>query len=298
MGGLWEFPGGRVEPGETDRQALKRELLEEVGIRVRCCSPLLAFDYDYPDRSLHFCIRNVDDWEGQARSDTGQQLEWLPLSSLAQRAFPAANKGMIAACRLPAAYLITPDLDHYSDDFLDELNRHVEAGFRLIQFRCKRSKPETHAGAIRLALDRVRSLGAELLINGSPAFALQAGAAGMQLDSASLMRLAQRPLPADRWVGASCHNRRELQHAVRIGVDFCVLSPVRQPSSPGKAHYSSADLLGWQGFSSLVRDVPLPVYALGGMRRADLETAREHGAQGVALIGDVWGTGSGPAAAG
>ena len=295
LGGLWEFPGGKVRSDETAFQALKRELLEEINIDIRDCSPLISFDYDYPDRLLRFSVWKVHNWAGELTGKEGQETRWLDISSLEAQDFPAANKGIIVACKLPPVYLITPDLDDYTPAFVNELSEYITAGVRLVQFRSRKSEPKNHKRVIKEAIEICHGLGAELIVNATPEFAMEIGADGVHLSGERLLQSARRPLPAGYRVAASCHNVYELNHAVNTGVDFCVLSQVRKKgpaSSSGRKRdqtsFFAENILGWDGFSEMVSQIPLPVYALGGVRLADLNRAREQGAQGVALISDVW----------
>ena len=280
LGGRWEFPGGKVRSGERAFDALKRELYEEVNIEAGDCSPLISFDYDYPDRPLRFSVWKVRGWTGKATGKEGQQTRWVDITSLAAADFPPANKGIIAACKLPPVYLITPDLDSYSPAFMNELRGYLAAGVKLVQFRSKSA--QDHKPAVLEMIDACRNHGAELVVNSTPEFAREVGAHGVHLTGARLLKLSERLLPAPFRVAASCHSQEELNHAAAAGVDFCVLSPVRKPSGkPGIP-------LGWDRFSGMISHVPIPVYALGGMKLSDLDTARRHGAQGIALISDVW----------
>ncbi|AWH88077.1 8-oxo-dGTP diphosphatase MutT [Limnobaculum parvum] len=95
LAGYWEFPGGKVESGEDARQALKRELYEEVGIEMIHSIPLKTLEYDYPDRqlTLHFFI--VDGWEGQPEGREGQVSRWIDVSKLNVAEFPEANQPVI-----------------------------------------------------------------------------------------------------------------------------------------------------------------------------------------------------------
>ena len=292
LGGMWEFPGGKVRSDETAFQALKRELLEEINIDIRDCSPLISFDFDYPDRLLRFSVWKVRGWTGQLAGKEGQVTKWVDISSLAAADFPPANKGIIAACKLPAVYLITPDLDDYTPVFVDELREYVAAGVRLVQYRSKKSnyrKP-----VVIEMMDVCRSRGAELIINSTPEFAMEVGAGGVHLTSERLLESTGRPLPYGSWVAASCHNMHELMHAVKIDVDFCVLSQVRKKGSVAaggsnsRAAIFTDNALGWDGFSEMVRQIPVPVFALGGMKLSDVDRARQLGGQGIALISDVW----------
>ena len=91
QGGKWEFPGGKVEAGETVTQALARELNEEVGIEVKSSTPFLEIHHDYPDKSVHLDIHVVEEFDGQARHLEGQDHKWVTISDLNNYEFPAAN---------------------------------------------------------------------------------------------------------------------------------------------------------------------------------------------------------------
>ena len=292
LGGMWEFPGGKVGSGETALQALKRELFEEINIEVIDCAPLISFDYDYPDKPLRFSVWKVLDWAGQLQGKEGQETKWADISTLAATDFPVANKGIITACKLPPIYLITPGLQHYAPAFMGELQQYVAAGVRLVQYRNKTSKHDKPA--VMEMIDICRDGGAELIVNSTPEFAMEVGADGVHLSSQRLLELSARPLPSGFRVAASCHNRQELIHAVKIDADFCVLSPVKKKGSAAaeggadQVALRPRDTLGWDGFSRLVRHIPVPAYALGGMRLTDSAPAVQHGAQGIALISDAW----------
>lgn len=292
LGGLLEFPGGKAGSGETARQALQRELYEEVNIAAGDCSPLISFDYDYPGRRLRFSVWKVHGWTGQVRGKEGQATKWVDVSSLDPADFPPANKGIITACKLPPVYLITPDLDEYPAAFMDELQEYVAAGIRLVQYRSKKSNYDKQA--VIDMIDACRSKGAELIINSTPGFAMDVGAAGVHLTGERLLALAGRPLPTGAWVAASCHNMQELLHAVKIDADFCVLSRLREKGSAAaggdrrRDPFFAGNSLGWGRFSAMADKVPVPVYALGGTRLSDIPGCGQYGAQGVALISDVW----------
>ncbi|TCN86587.1 8-oxo-dGTPase [Vibrio crassostreae] len=90
-GGFWEFPGGKVEVGETIEQAMTRELDEEIGIKVTEQSLFEHLEFDYTDKLLKFDFILVTDFEEQPYGKEGQQGEWVSLESLNQYAFPEAN---------------------------------------------------------------------------------------------------------------------------------------------------------------------------------------------------------------
>lgn len=96
QGGRWEFPGGKLEAGESAEQALVRELQEELGI-VAVMPILLRRDcYDYPDKSVALSFYEVREWRGEPAGQQGQPLKWLAVDALDAEHFPAANRPLIA----------------------------------------------------------------------------------------------------------------------------------------------------------------------------------------------------------
>lgn len=90
-GGFWEFPGGKVESGESIEQAMIRELNEEVGITVTKQSLFEHLEYDYPDKSLKFDFITVTQFDGSPFGKEGQQGQWVEVSDLPNYTFPEAN---------------------------------------------------------------------------------------------------------------------------------------------------------------------------------------------------------------
>ena len=91
QGGLWEFPGGKVEPGETIAEALSRELQEELGVSVEAAEPFMVIDHDYGDKQVRLDVYHVTRWQGEAKGLEGQPLAWKLPVELIGWPFPAAN---------------------------------------------------------------------------------------------------------------------------------------------------------------------------------------------------------------
>jgi len=283
QGDRWEFPGGKVEPGEETRKALAREIEEEVGLRIEAARPLIRLRHDYPARSVLLDAWRVTAYRGVARGREGQQVAWRDPRTLDPAEFPAANPPIITALRLPPLYLITPEPEPPYAGFISRLESLLAAGIRLVQLRAKILSTEDfrYLAAEVIALCRTR--GAQVLLNAEPELAIALNADGIHLGSGQLLRLTARPLPAALLVAASCHDRRQLQHAERIGADFVAASPVQATLS-----HPAARALGWDGLRSLAEPAVVPVYALGGLGPGDLGTAWRQGAQGVAAIRSLW----------
>ena len=99
QGGLWEFPGGKVEEGEPIATALSRELHEELGVRVESAEPWLQVRHDYSDKRVFLDVWRVITWRNEPQGREGQPLLWASLTELEKFAFPAADKPIIAALK-------------------------------------------------------------------------------------------------------------------------------------------------------------------------------------------------------
>jgi 8-oxo-dGTP diphosphatase len=285
QGNLWEFPGGKLEPGERVEEALRRELWEELHIAPTRHRSLIRIPHHYSDRHVFLDVWQVDAYSGTASGREGQPLRWVHPHELAHYQFPAANRPIVSAMRLPSCYMITGDCEAGDQKgFLQRLQRSLNGGVKLVQLRVKALAEAQLLELGRQAVVLARAAGAQVLLNGSPEHARAMGADGVHLPAQALRRFAERPLAMDQWVAASCHDADELAAAARLGVDFAVLSPVKPTASHPDAHP-----LGWESFADLVRDVPVPVYALGGLDRRDLADALQARAQGIAAIRGLWG---------
>lgn len=281
QGGLWEFPGGKVETGEAVLDALQRELHEELGLNMETAHPLIRTPYLYPDRKVLLDVWRVTAFNGEPHGAEGQRIEWTEKANLSRYEFPAANRPIITAVQLPSTYLITPEP---GPDFLQQLESALRAGITLLQFRAPALDVE---GYLKLAHEVValsHRYHARVLLNSDVELLEQCKADGIHLNSNRLMNMTTRPVTEDKWLAASCHNLEELQHAEKIGIDFALLSPVKSTAS-----HPDATPMGWEEFYSLSERCTIPLYALGGMSKDDLSEAWRNGAQGIAAIRALWG---------
>ncbi|MET0066309.1 MAG: Nudix family hydrolase [Candidatus Thiodiazotropha sp.] len=283
QGGLWEFPGGKREVGETSTQALSRELFEELAIQVQVSQPLIRVRHDYGDRQVVIDFFRVHEYCGEPRGAEGQPLRWVSPDAMRAEEFPAADRPVITALQLPQHYVITGDDAPDSPAFLHRLNATLERGLRLIQLRAHGLADADYMQRLSVARGVCRARGGILIIN-RPVSVLdwQGRGDGIHLGAGQLMSLKRRPL-GPGWIGASCHTLGELRHADNLGLDYALLSPVQ----PTLTH-PGAPALGWPCFAEWVDQVNLPVYALGGVDSGDLTRACDAGGQGVAGIRAFW----------
>lgn len=286
QGGLWEFPGGKVETGETAEEALRRELLEELGIRVSTSRPLIRISHDYGERRVVLDTWLVTEWQGEPRGREGQPLKWMELRAIDPETMPAADLPLLKALNLPSLYVITPPTLEDEGLFLSQLESTLELGAKLIQYRVFNLEPAPWRKLARKADAVCRERGARLLLNAVPETAVALGVQGLHLNTRQLMTLDSLEGLQGILVGASCHDERELKKAQALGVDFAVLSPVLPTAS-----HPEAEPLGWEGFSRMVEELSIPVYSLGGMQPELLERAWREGAQGIAGITGLWNPG-------
>ena len=284
LAGLWEFPGGKREPGETPEAALARELHEELGIDVDIGAPLIRVPHRYPHKRLQLDVRHIASWRGTPKGHEGQALAWVPRQKLASYAMPSADRPVVAALLQPDRYLVTPaPVPNGDGQWLAALQRALDGGVRRVQLR---ASPEVDAARwsslATSAVDRCRAAGADVLVNGDIDLAHRLRA-GVHLRASQLRECRERPLSAGLPVAASCHDADELALAEGLGCDFAVFGPVHAtPTHPGVPG------IGWRAFASLRETVALPLYAIGGMAVGDVLVARAHGAQGIAAITALW----------
>lgn len=274
--GQWEFPGGKRHPGESIRQALDRELREELGIAVRQASPLIRLRHRYPDRQVLLDTWCVDAWDGTPHSREGQALRWLPIEALPRAGLLEADRPIVTALHLPTRYAISPPNlppAHWAA-------WAGQAGATMLRFRVPGMGDATYWSAWAAAATAAPPGGIWLADRCPDAGRSPPRLGGVHLSQARFASLGPAPCrPGGGWLGVSCHGPADLRRAAAAGADFAVLGPVRPTAShPGAAG------LGWQRWARWADAAALPVYAIGGMGRDDVQTARRRGGQGVAGI--------------
>lgn len=279
--GYWEFPGGKLEPGETPAHALSRELREELGIGVVRAAPWLVQEFVYPHAHVELNFFRVFAFEGEPHGHDGQAFAWQTPGAFDVAPLLPANTRVLAALELPAVYGITCAEDLGEATFLQRADRAFAAGLRLVQVREKgwpRERLERFARAMR---DLAHRHGARALLNGESNDARSLGFDGVHWTAQVLRQATARP--GGLLVAASCHDAEEIARAGELGLDFAVLGPVRATPT-----HAGAVTLGFDRFAICVAGARLPVFALGGLAVGDLDVAIACGAHGVALRRHAW----------
>ena len=265
--GYWEFPGGKIEPGEAAAAALARELHEELGIDIAEAYPWITRVYTYPHGTVRLQFFRVYEWKGEPHPREDQAISWQQAGTRMEAPMLPANAPILAALALPDEYAVTNAAQCGAAAMLSRLERRLKQGLKLVQVR-EPGFAERDAFT-RQAIELAHRYGCKVMVK-EPFH----GADGIHYTAAELMKLKKK----EGLSAASCHTREELERAMALGLDFVVLGPVRDKSPA----------LGWEKFRELAHLASIPVYAIGGLTRADMMEARRAGAHGIAMIRGAW----------
>lgn len=300
-GGLWEFPGGKIEEGESTQTALSRELFEELGIEP--CEEgyfsLIKILHHYPEKSVELDVFRVTKFFGEAYGKEGQEIRWVTADEMGLLDFPEANKAIIDAITLPDIYLFTEELVDV-DKGIDLVARNLRAAAENLL-----SKTDGLVVRLRTADGVIPTL--EQLnhfVDVCHQFKAIAFAGlypevgnskvdGVHLSSTEVSRLYdgysdlkdvyQSLKSSERYIACSCHDTDEITRAESIGADLLCISPVQKTAS-----HPEQQALGWEKFSTLLLSSKVPAYGLGGLTAEDINKAQSFGAQGIAGIRLWW----------
>jgi 8-oxo-dGTP diphosphatase len=217
----------------------------------------------------------VTGWRGEPQPLEDQDIKWQRPGATDVSPMLPANAPVLSALALPAVMVVSNATADGIDTWIGELAQRALTEPMLVQIREKGMRRQPLQHLLSRALVRSRPFGSIVVVNSDCGTFPQCD--GVHLTARALMALSARP--AGSLVGASCHDEAQLQRAAELGLDYAVVGAVKATSS-----HPDATPLGWDRFEALVRDRPMPVYAIGGLTRADLPEARRRGAHGVALL--------------
>ncbi|MFM6958505.1 MAG: thiamine phosphate synthase [Acinetobacter sp.] len=267
QGNKHEFPGGKVEQGETPEQACRREIYEEVGIGLKDWHIFDMIQHEYDDIivNLHLFHAYVPD---ELLNQIHQPWAWYHRDQLARLNFPKANAVILQ--RLIWSHLIKIN---------DQIDALPQSNAQLY-WRVQTGEIEKIEQQLRTLNDAQRQ---KLILNidlwRELNTALQTEIDTIHLKQSQLMGLNKGELIIGKRFIAACHDAVSLQHAHHIGCDAVFLSPVNSTET-----HPNAKVLGWDDFAVLAKDSDIPVFALGGVAPENLEQAQKHHAYGLAGI--------------
>lgn len=276
QGNKYEFPGGKVEQGESAVEACRREVMEEVCVDISQWHAKTIIQHEYEDIcvNLHFFQGFISDKQLKAAK---QPWTLYKRTELADLNFPKANQRIISQLIWPKYIKISAELNP-----LHEFDRE-----KFLYFRPQLNMSNPSNQTLERSIAQIESFSAEhlnqLIINIDLWSKLNADTqmlvTKVHLRHDQLLSMTSNSLISTHCFIASCHDFETLQHAQHIGCDAVFLSPIQDTWT-----HPNAAVLGWEGFRELAQQLDIPVFALGGLNPMDLELAINHGAYGVAGI--------------
>jgi 8-oxo-dGTP diphosphatase len=282
MPDFWELPGGKIKQGELPKQAIIRELKEELGIVVTHLSAHKNITHQYPDRLIKLSIFNINQYQQTPRGIEGQDIIWSDIDNLANFKLLPTMKIFINSITLPNKYWITPALNHQSDDWMKKFDEKINQGISLIQLR---SKTPLNSHFIAELYSKCQQHNIKLLLNIIDKSFNENYCDGWHITTAEMLALNKNPIlkksstTKPKILGVSTHCLKEALMAQNLGADFIVISPIQATQT-----HPNATPLGWKTAQEVAKKINIPVYFLGGMGLKDLNKALKLNAQGIAGV--------------
>ncbi|ATO20064.1 dGTP triphosphohydrolase [Acinetobacter sp. LoGeW2-3] len=267
QGNKHEFPGGKVEDNETPVQACRREIQEEVGIDIELWHAFDFIRHEYEDVIVHLHLFHASVAEAQL-AQIQQPWNWYSREQLQQLNFPKANDVILEK-------LLWPQMIKISSELVDLQQLSSE---QMLYWRVDANPEQTE----KLKMIAPEQL-SKLIINYELYLLLneqqQQGIKTLHLKQGQLNQVSDN----DRVIGkryiAACHDLESAQRAEQLGCEAIFLSPVLPTAT-----HTEVEPLGWAAFDQITIQIQIPAYALGGIKKEDLNLAQSHHAYGIAGI--------------
>lgn len=304
QGNRYEFVGGKIEPDETPTQGLIREVHEEIGLDIaqNTTVKMGVIRHDYADKTVALHVFKIEVSQAQfdglqeGKGKEGQAVTWVRQSDLLanQYLLPDANARILEWLRLPNTIYITQPLDSLVgvDKWVDFYSQKLPKGAHCYL------RPQTsdeNATAMINGLLTIRADIAPIIQYATLACSLERFPERLDawlkngmvhLNHQQLLTLDFSSLSKNFRYFASCHDEYSLSRLNTLATSYtvmgCFLSPVKATPTHPETFQNGG--MGWQTLSELAKICDVPVFALGGVGQADLATAYEHGAMGIAGI--------------
>ncbi len=289
--GYWEFPGGKVEPGESVWQALVREIQEELGLVIREGGFWFLIEHDYPHAKVRLHLYRVWEFDGEPQAREGQAFCWDTLDpQYRQRVTPIlpATEPILSRLALPSWYILSAVDQVGLVSFCTQIERfYLRYGSFLLQFREFNLSAREQVGAFEVLRQFCFVRNILLVVHAACEHVLRfVFDKGVQRQFGihwpqRLLSSNDECLDVKSWAlaTASAHDISALDRAFDRGAHAAVIGSVHVT----KSHPERLSSLGWQGFSNIAIQAHLPVYAIGGMSVSDLLAGRRAGAHGLAF---------------
>jgi 8-oxo-dGTP diphosphatase len=283
--GWWEFPGGKLEAGESLALALARELREELGIQIHDCHHWLTQRFVYPHAHVNLQLCHVRSFGGQPQSLEGQAFVWGRAAQPPLPFLPAALP-VLKAMQLPDTVRLSAAAQMGLQAWSAALNT-LPAGVVVVHE--PDAAPELAASVLHHCQQWQSAASAAqtrtVLVSSRMPQHCWGLADGVLLTERDLLACQQRP--SVNWVFASVHSRAALDHAAALGCHAALLGTVL-PSASHPAGTAGRDTLGWGRLGDVLADTCLATYALGGLLAQHLPLAQAAGAAGIAMKRGGW----------